>query len=203
QQHLRVAAGGEPAAARLQLAAQVAEVVDLAVEDEGDGAVLASHRLLAGDEVDDRQTCHPECRLAIQIAAGVVGAAVLEDLQHRVEDLAVAAARADPAGDAAHQRVAPTGAPARLSRRSSTQPAAHALERPGGRASPIRPGKRTLAVTPSARARASSRGRRSMSPPASTSWCAARSVAGSDAHAKSRPSTFLCGMKLPTKRTYE
>src|SRR5439155_41425 len=69
QQHLRVAAGGEPAAAGLQLAAQVAEVVDLAVEDERDGAVLASHRLLAGDEVDDRQTRHPERGLAVQIAA--------------------------------------------------------------------------------------------------------------------------------------
>src|SRR5438874_353903 len=138
QQHLRVAAGGEPAAARLQLAAQVAEVVDLAVEDERDGAVLASHRLLAGDEVDDRQTRHPERGLAVQIAAGVVGAAVLEALQHRVEDLAVAAARADPAGDAAHQRVAPTGAPARLSRRSSTRPAVRSGTKSDARARPRR-----------------------------------------------------------------
>ena len=35
---------------------QLAEVVDLAVEDDDDGSVLVEDRLIAGNEVDDPQS---------------------------------------------------------------------------------------------------------------------------------------------------
>ncbi len=47
--------GAEPMAARFELGAQLGEVVDLAVEDDPDRAVLVGHRLIAGGEIDDAQ----------------------------------------------------------------------------------------------------------------------------------------------------
>ena len=50
----------EAVAARHELAPQLAVVVDLAVEDDPDRAVLVGDRLLAGLEVDDGQPAHAE-----------------------------------------------------------------------------------------------------------------------------------------------
>jgi hypothetical protein len=44
----------------LELAPQVAVVVDLAVEDDPDGAILVADRLLAVVEIDDAQPPHAE-----------------------------------------------------------------------------------------------------------------------------------------------
>jgi hypothetical protein len=56
QQHLGVGAGAEDVALRLQLAAQLAVVVDLAVEGDDELAVGTHHGLCAAlAEVDDGQ----------------------------------------------------------------------------------------------------------------------------------------------------
>ncbi len=47
--------GAELVPSRAQLVAQLAEVVDLAVEDDRDRRVLVGDRRIAGDEVDDRE----------------------------------------------------------------------------------------------------------------------------------------------------
>ena len=52
---LGVALGAELVPSARQLAAQLAEVVDLAVEHGADRRVLVGDRRIAGDEVDDRQ----------------------------------------------------------------------------------------------------------------------------------------------------
>jgi hypothetical protein len=55
QQRLGVGRGAEPAALRLDLGAQGGQVVDLAVEDDDEPAVLAGHRLGGAlGQVDDR-----------------------------------------------------------------------------------------------------------------------------------------------------
>jgi len=53
---LSVAVAREGVAAIVELGAQLAVVVDLAVEDNADAAVLGVDRRVAVDEVDDRQT---------------------------------------------------------------------------------------------------------------------------------------------------
>ena len=60
EDHLGVAPRPEPTTAGLQLGAQLAEVVDLTVEDDPVTSRRVAHGLLAGDEVDDGQTRHPE-----------------------------------------------------------------------------------------------------------------------------------------------
>ena len=50
-----VAVGAEAVAGAFEPAAQLAEVVDLAVEDDPDRAVFVGHRLMPAGQVDDRQ----------------------------------------------------------------------------------------------------------------------------------------------------
>ena len=52
------------------------EVVDLAVEDDDDGAVLVEQRLLAGRDVDDRQAAVAEADARLEVQAALVRAAV-------------------------------------------------------------------------------------------------------------------------------
>src|SRR5205823_4518683 len=69
-QTLGVGVGGKDVAARHQLSAQLAIIVNLAVEDELDGSVLVGDGLAAAVEVDDRQAAHADG------AAGVAPGAV-------------------------------------------------------------------------------------------------------------------------------
>jgi hypothetical protein len=55
EKHLRVAARAKAVAGTLELAAELAVVVDLAVLDDMQRPVLVSDRLVAGREVDDRE----------------------------------------------------------------------------------------------------------------------------------------------------
>src|SRR5207247_526374 len=55
EDHLRVRLRTESYAARLELAPQLAEIVDFAVEDDSDRAIIARHGLVAGDQIDDGQ----------------------------------------------------------------------------------------------------------------------------------------------------
>ena len=80
--HLGVAAGAEDVAQRLQLGHQLLEVVDLAVEDDADAAVLVEQRLLAGGDVDDRQPAMAEADARLDVDAALVGAAVVLRFVH-------------------------------------------------------------------------------------------------------------------------
>src|SRR5262249_38046751 len=68
----RVGGRVEAMSGRLELAPQLAEVVDLAVEDDPDRPILVVNRLMPGRQVDDAQTPHAERRLAVDEYAGVV-----------------------------------------------------------------------------------------------------------------------------------
>ena len=74
--------GDEPAAALLELAAQLGVVVDLAVEDEREVAVVAVERLVAGRDVDDREPAHPDREVLADVGALPVGPAVHDRPQH-------------------------------------------------------------------------------------------------------------------------
>src|SRR2546425_1124360 len=104
QDHLGVARRGERPARRGEPGAKLAEVVDLAVEDDVELAVGARHRLTTGDEIDDGKPCHaePDARTIVADPRPlVVGAAMLQRPQHGRERARGNAA--DVAGDAAHQ----------------------------------------------------------------------------------------------------
>ena len=130
QDHLGVAPRSEPTPPGLELSAQLAEVVDLAVEDDPVPSGGVAHRLPAGYEIDDRQPRHPETDIAGGMDPRVVGPSVLEEPEHRGQELA--RGRADVTGDAAHQGVhtadgATATAPSLTSRRSaSTRPVVRA-----------------------------------------------------------------------------
>ena len=88
---LGVAAGLEDIALRDELVAQLHEVVDLAVEDDGDRSVVAVHRLGTACEVDDREAAESERDgVAVvfsrdEIAVGV-GSAVDDAVRHFVKN---------------------------------------------------------------------------------------------------------------------
>ena len=93
----------------LELGAQPLEVVDLAVEDDPDGAVLVVDRLVAAGEVDDREPAHPERGAVPREPALPVGPAMHDRGQHPL-DAGVARGRrrlAPDAADAAHQEAVP------------------------------------------------------------------------------------------------
>ncbi len=117
QDHLGVAPRAEPAPGRHELGAELAEVVDLAVEDDPVAPGLVAHRLPSGHEIDDRQAGHSEPDLTGGVDPRVVGPAVLEEPEHRGQELRRRGA--DVAGDPAHQRV-PTGAGSDATTRSFT-----------------------------------------------------------------------------------
>ena len=104
--HLGVAARVEYVAERLQLRDQLLVVVDLAVEDDDDRAVLVVERLLARGEVDDRQSAvaKPDARLEVQPLAvrTAMRLRVVHALQQRAIEVA-ACASVEEAGDAAHR----------------------------------------------------------------------------------------------------
>ncbi len=84
---------------------QLAEVVDLAVENDRDAAVLVEDRLVAARQVDDRQPPHPERDRSVDEIACIVGAAMRHRIAH-ADDVRLRGGRAaqtDDPGDAAHQ----------------------------------------------------------------------------------------------------
>ena len=73
---------------RFEIAAQLGEVVDLAVEDDPDRAVLVVNRLMAGRQIDDAQPPHPERHAFFHPHALVVGAAMADDVAHPMHERA-------------------------------------------------------------------------------------------------------------------
>src|SRR5262249_1230720 len=79
---LGVALRAEAMTGALELRAQLAIVVELAVLDDVDGAVLVRDRLVAGREVDDREAPRGEACRAVEEGAVAVGATVDELRAH-------------------------------------------------------------------------------------------------------------------------
>ena len=71
---------------RFQLCAQLAEVVDLAVEHDPDGTVFVVDGLMASGEVDDAQPPHPERDAVVHPHPFVIRAAMADDLAHAVDE---------------------------------------------------------------------------------------------------------------------
>ena len=105
---LGVAVGRQAVAGPQQLAAQLGVVVDLAVEDDDDRAVLVVDRLVAGVEVDDPQPLDAEADAARHVQAARVRPAVLLGCAHADDQLLLdrRAVGAHLARDATHQPVA-------------------------------------------------------------------------------------------------
>ena len=100
QHDLGVRGGVERVAGGLQLPAQLAEVVDLAVVDDLESPIVHRHRLVAVLEVDDAETAKPERRRAVLVVAVVVRTPMAQRLGHRREERAVR--RAPEPRDTAH-----------------------------------------------------------------------------------------------------
>ena len=83
--HLRVAAGAEGVSACQQLALDLHEVEDLAVEGHDDSVVLVVERLLAALEVDDRQAPMTETDAGLEVKSVAVRASMAERRIHRLE----------------------------------------------------------------------------------------------------------------------
>ena len=101
---LGVTVGGEAMAVRPQPAPELTEVVDLAVQHDGHGAILVVDRLVAGHEVDDPQPLDPEADPLGEVQPPGVRPAVDLCLAHALERLPVhrRTRRPSDAGYAAH-----------------------------------------------------------------------------------------------------
>src|SRR6266478_1001133 len=77
-----VAVGIKGVAQLLKLVAELAIVVDFAVENNPGGAVLVMNWLRATGEVDDGQPPHPQAYGAVEIEAVVIGSTVTHGVCH-------------------------------------------------------------------------------------------------------------------------
>src|SRR6185369_16556337 len=91
-----------------EIGAQLAIVIDLAVENYRDTPVFVEYRLFTGDEIDDRQPSHSERYTACYKRAFRIGTTMDHPLTHRTEQLPRAVRRwrvridVGPTGDTAH-----------------------------------------------------------------------------------------------------
>ena len=99
---LGVRARLEAVAEVFQAPAQRLVVVDLAVEDGHERAVLVGDRLMAALDVDDAQAAHAQPHVVVEVKALVVRASVAQHLGHAPHDALVGPAH--HAADAAHLR---------------------------------------------------------------------------------------------------
>ena len=88
QHNLAVGLGVKVVTVRLQFAAQLAKVVDLAVADDDEGVVVVGEWLVPAGQVDDRQAAHPDRTTSVGVLSAVVGTAVGGDVAHPCEPLA-------------------------------------------------------------------------------------------------------------------
>jgi hypothetical protein len=97
-----------------QSVAQLRVVVDLAVLDDVDGAVLVGDRLVPAGEVDDREAARPDPRIAIDVLAAAVGAAVPQGRGHVGDQLTprrLPTVDGDDATDSTHRASLPNRPP--------------------------------------------------------------------------------------------
>jgi hypothetical protein len=85
--HLGVGPRGESMAVGLKVGPESLEVVDLAVQNDGDGLVLVVDRLSTGDEVDDAEPAMAEGAATVRghVEARSVRAAMGDRVGHRAE----------------------------------------------------------------------------------------------------------------------
>ena len=104
--HLGIAATPEAVPQRLELPAEALVIEDLAVVDELDRAVLVREGLGAGRrEIDDPEPPRHQADGPVLEDGALVGAAVLDHLPHRLEDVGrgrPTRPKLEDAGDAAH-----------------------------------------------------------------------------------------------------
>ena len=74
---------------RGKLLAELAVVVDLTIQDDAMRAVLVVDRLVSGFEVDHPQALNSEPRATLEMNPARVGAAMLEQVAHRLERAAI------------------------------------------------------------------------------------------------------------------
>src|SRR5438552_1387271 len=99
-----VGGGLKTVAALLEVAETLDVVVQLAVTDRGDGAVFVVDGLVAGCEVDDRETAHAEHRIVILVPSFAVRTAVDEAAQRLSHTLLRdRPVNANQSGNAAHR----------------------------------------------------------------------------------------------------
>ena len=102
-EHLGVAVRREPVAGPLEVPPELTVVVELAVLDDRDAAVLVRDRLVAGREVDDREAPGSEPDGPVEVCAVRVRPALDEGCAHRREPAGVdGAAGGRDSADPAH-----------------------------------------------------------------------------------------------------
>ena len=67
---------------QLEFVAKLAVIVDLAVEDHPDAAILVRHRLCAAGKIENRQPAETKCDVAIRPEAFVIRASVSNRIGH-------------------------------------------------------------------------------------------------------------------------
>src|SRR4051794_40265647 len=82
REHFRIGTRGERVASSGQKLAELAIVIDLAVENRDNRACLAGGRLSASLDVDDCEATDPEGCLRSRVLAAVVRAPVFEAAEH-------------------------------------------------------------------------------------------------------------------------
>src|SRR5581483_5275634 len=102
--HGRVARARELVSERFEPAAELSEVVELAVEDGDDVAALVAHRLVAGREVDDREAPVAEHAPSVGLDGAVVGAAMYDRRVHALDRSGVRLVPAEESANPAHAR---------------------------------------------------------------------------------------------------
>ena len=85
---LAIAGGFEAMPARFQPPAQLAIIVDFAVEDELDRAVFVTKRLIAAGDVDDLEPPHRQTDSPVDEVARAIGTAMRQRIVHASQQLA-------------------------------------------------------------------------------------------------------------------
>ena len=101
-EHLGVAVGPETMARAFELAAQVLVVVDLTVLHDVARTVLVRDRLVAGLEIDDRETPGGEADTGVDVLTDAVGTAVGEGGAHRAQPVGIDRAPGRDSADSTH-----------------------------------------------------------------------------------------------------
>src|SRR5262249_53344588 len=196
----RVAVRAERVTSGLEVAANVGEVVDLAVEDDPDRPVFVGERLIARREVDDAQAPMTQADALAEVVAVRVGPAMRDGRRHRRQPIAIDRLRVielQLAGDSAHVRMRRTAAGGR--RRHRAAPA-----RSDTRARMPRPSRRTNIVLRLRRAPRRPDARRAPgSPSAATRDRRARTYFRAARGGRSGRSPRARGCRRPTTRRWE
>src|SRR5262249_1617244 len=100
---LRVAVSLKATAARFEQLARFEEVVNFAVENDPDRAVVVGHRLVAAGAVDDAEPAHGDDGVGLGMNAALVGTAVDQHGVHAVDDVRIyRVMKVDDSTNAAH-----------------------------------------------------------------------------------------------------